>query len=195
MNANKMFLAMMLVLTAYLGMAQEKETEPVKPVLLVMDIQQAFLPYMDEQDVKRGREVTNAVIAAFRKAELPIIRIYHESPEWGVTPGNPSFQFPDDIAIKDSDPQLIKRHASAFQDTELEKMLRDRGSNTVFLCGLSATGCVLATYFGAMERDFQVFMVEGALISPDAEQTRTIESICQSVGYAPLKLIVQQSAR
>jgi len=75
--------------------------------------------------------------------------------------------------------------------TNLKEILNEQGVNTLFLCGLSATGCVLATYFGAQERDYNVFMVEGALLSPSAEHTETIERIVDSVGWSGLELMLK----
>ena len=57
----------------------------------------------------------------------------------------------------------------------------------MFLCGLSATGCVLATYFGAMDREFPVVMVAGTLLSQDASYTKVIEDICYSMTIEEVK--------
>jgi len=46
---------------------------------------------------------------------------------------------------------------------------------------LSATACVLATYYGAMDNDYDVFMIKDALLSPDASHTQTIEQITETV--------------
>ncbi|MFH1143411.1 MAG: isochorismatase family protein [Candidatus Eisenbacteria bacterium] len=69
-------------------------------------------------------------------------------------------------------------------------LLREKGCNAVFLCGLSSTGCVLATYHGAQDLDYKVFMVKDALIGPDAAQTDMIEDICDSVGFTALQVML-----
>jgi nicotinamidase-related amidase len=56
-------------------------------------------------------------------------------------------------------------------------MLKEKGINTLFLCGLSSTGCVLATYLDAMNYDYEAFLVKDAILGPDAEQTNQIETI------------------
>ena len=81
---------------------------------------------------------------------------------------------------------------SGFQNTDLEQLLRDKGCNTVFLCGLSATACVLATYFGAIERDYKAFMIKGALLSGREEHTDIIEDITDAVGWQTLETLINQ---
>jgi nicotinamidase-related amidase len=89
----------------------------------------------------------------------------------------------------------VKAFPSAFTKTELEQMLHEEDRNTVFLCGLSATGCVLATYFGAMEREFRVLMVEDALLSGDASYTDVIEEITYSVTMEEMRDILENPFR
>ena len=90
---------------------------------------------------------------------------------------------------------VIKSYPSAFKKTELEKVLAANGADTVFLTGLSATGCVLATYFDAVGLELRTFMVEHALISHDAELTRSVEEITGAVGYKALKYMVENAPR
>ena len=113
--------------------------------------------------------------------------MYHSDLKRGPEPNTEPFEFPASIATTDDDQKIVKNYASAFTKTNLEQILRENGYNTVFLCGLSATGCVLATYFGAMEREFIVLMVEGALLSHDASYTKMIEDICYSMTIDEVK--------
>lgn len=169
------------------GTGEEQERAESKSVLVVMDVQNIWIPKMAKEDVKTAPEKINEAIALFREFGCPVIRVYHSSPQYGPAPDTEPFEFLDSIAIKDDDQKIVKNHASAFTKTDLEKMLRKDGYDTVFLCGLSATGCVLATYFGAMDRGFKVAMIEGALLSHDASYTKVIEDICRSMTIEELK--------
>lgn len=166
----------------------------MKPALVVMDVQNVWLPYMDEQDKKVGLEQINYVIELFRANGFPVIRVYHTDPGEGPAPGTEAFEFPKSVAIKDTDPQIVKNYPSAFKKTGLDKLLREQGVNTVFLVGLSAVGCVLATYHGAMDLDYNVFMVKHALISHDAALTKSVYDICSTISYGPLKLLLETAA-
>ena len=167
----------------------------MKPALLVIDVQNGFLAYMSDQDRKIAPEMINGAISLFRQSGHPVVRIYHTSPGWGPQPGTEPFEFPASIAIRPDDPKVVKNFPSAFKKTELEALLRGKGVNTLFLVGLSATGCVLATYHGAADRDFEVFMVRDALISPDAELTRAVEKISETVSLEAVRVMLQNASK
>ncbi len=188
---------LMVISFFWLGAATEAKTAPVKikPALLVIDIQNAYLPYMDEKDKKMGMEVINYFIALFRANGYPVIRVYHSDPKTGPKPGSEEFQFPKTVTVREDDPMVTKNFGSAFKKTELDKMLKDRGCNTLFLCGLSAVGCVLATYHGAMDLDYTVFMLKDALISHDAALTKAVQEICKTTDYYSLKLLLENISR
>ena len=179
--------AALLMIQAQPGIAGEREKTEIKPALLVIDIQNKWLPMMAEEDRRSAPRIINEAIALFRQFGHPVIRVYHSDLEHGPEPGSAPFEFPDSIAVTDGDPEIIKNYPSSFAKTDLERLLRDNDRNTVFLCGLSATGCVLATYFGAMEREFLALMVRDALLSRDAAHTNVIEEICYSVSIEELK--------
>jgi nicotinamidase-related amidase len=180
-----------LVVTLFSNGAEKTAPAKVKPALLVIDIQNAFLPRMDEKDTKPAMEIINYYIGLFRANGFPIIRVYHTSPQHGPKAGSEEFEFPKSVNIKPDDPRIIKNFPDAFKKTDLDKLLKEKGCNTVFLCGLSAVGCVLATYFGAMDLDYETFMIKNALISHDATLTRHVQEICQTIDYPALKLLLE----
>jgi len=185
MRAKALVLALVPVLLvsiwAVSGIGQEEAEIELKPVLVVMDVQNRWMPMMDEEDRQAAPQRINELIALFREYDYPVIRVYHSDPKHGPEPGTEPFEFVGSIDITDDDQKVVKSHPSAFTKTDLEKTLRDSGHNTVFLCGLSATGCVLATYYGAIDREFQVIMVKGTLLSHKASYTKVIEDICYSM--------------
>jgi nicotinamidase-related amidase len=187
-----------LNLSVWAGSAafEEKElTQKMKPALLVIDIQNAYLPYMSEEDKGIGMYMINAAIELFRENGFPIIRVYHTDPKEGPPPGTEAFEFPETIKIKPDDPKIIKNYPSAFKKTDLEKFLRENEYNTLFLCGLSAVGCVMATYWGANDLDFHAFMIKDALISHNSTYTDFVEDICETVTYTALKLILENAEK
>jgi nicotinamidase-related amidase len=170
-----------------------KMTKRMKPVLLVIDIQNAYLPMMDKSEKDFALEMINYAIEMFRAKGFLIIRVYHTDLEYGPKPDSDSFQFPKSVKIKPDDPKIIKNYSNAFKKTNLEKMLCDKGYNTVFLCGLSSVGCVIATYFGAMDRDFDAFLLKDTLISHNSKYTKSIEEIFNALGYNALKVMLENA--
>ena len=166
---------------------QDGDTKELKPVLVVMDVQNIWMPRMAEEDARTAPGKINELIALFRNHDHPVIRVYHSDPDFGPKPDTDPFEFPVSIDVTENDQKVVKGYPSAFTKTNLEQILRKGGQNTVFLCGLSATGCVLATYFGAIDREFKVVMVKGTLLSHDASYTKVIEDICYSMTIEEVK--------
>lgn len=194
MKVKAVLLVLLLTLTSpalWPAGAETPAPSRLKPALLVMDVQNLYLPYMDEQDVKRGMPMINHVIALFRANGFPVVRIYHTDTGRGPAPGTEAFEFPDTVRVTEADAKIIKNFPSAFKRTQLDALLREKGVNAVFLVGLSAVGCVLATYHGADEADFTVFMVKNALLSHDATLTKHVYEIADTINYPSLKLLLE----
>jgi nicotinamidase-related amidase len=190
-------LALLLVIIAIPSFAQngtEKPKEPIKPALLVIDIQKAFMPMMSS-DKEMAMEYINALIDLFRKHGYPIIRVYHTSEQYGVTPGTEGFEYPETVKILPTDPKVLKTYADGFNKTDLDKVVKATGSNTLFLCGLSAVGCVLATWNGAQNFDYKAFMVKNAIISHNSEYTKNVEQMFDAVTYDVVQLIIENAGK
>jgi len=190
-------LAILLIVISIPSFAQdktEKPKEPIKPALLVIDIQNAFLPMMSS-DKEIAMEYINALIDLFHKHGYPVIRVYHTSEEYGVTPGTEGFEYPETVKILPTDPKVLKTYADGFNKTDLDKVIKATGSNTLFLCGLSAVGCVLATWIGAQNFDYKAFMVKNAIISPNSEYTKNVEQMFDAVTYEVVQLIIENAGK
>ena len=175
------FIIFSIIMCTNMLLAQEQEKKELKPALLVIDVQNVYIPMMDQSDKELAFQMINGAIWIFDKFELPIIRVYHQSEEWGPAEDSEEFKFDQEIKVKDDYPMIIKHYGNSFTKTDLDRILKEKDINTVFLCGLSATGCVLASYIGANDHDYKAFMVKDALLSPDAEHTDVIETIMSTV--------------
>lgn len=197
MKKTTILLAVLLMAIAIPAFAQgqtEKPKEPIKPALLVIDIQNAFLPMMSA-DKEMAMEYINALIGLFRQQGYPVIRVYHSSTEYGVTQGTEGFEYPETVKILPTDPMVVKTYGDGFNKTDLDKVIRETGSNTLFLCGLSAVGCVLSTWIGAQNNDYKAFMVKDAIISHNAEYTENVEQMFDAVTYDVVQLIVGNTGK
>jgi nicotinamidase-related amidase len=164
-----------------------------KPALLVIDIQNTFLKYIPDKDKEAALDKINSYIQLFRNHNCPIIRIYHYSKEHGPQQGTIGFEFPDSVLIKPDDPKIIKTYSDGFNKTDLDKLIKENGCNTLFLCGLSAVGCVLATWIGAFNHDYKAFLIRDAIMSHKKEFTTNIEIMFEAVGYDVIQLILENS--
>ncbi len=173
----------------------DKAPERLRPALLVIDIQNQFLPMMDEEGKEFSMYVINAYIDIFRNAGFPIVRIYHSDKNAGPFPGTPEFEFPEDVKILPTDPKVIKSYGDGFNKTDLDKVLKDLKVNTVFLCGLSSVGCVLATWIGAQNHDFKAFLIKDAMMSHNSGYTDQVETIFDALGYDAVQVMLDNAEK
>jgi nicotinamidase-related amidase len=185
-----MFIILVSVQSAQTDLPRNPVNENMTPALLVIDIQDRYLPMMAEEERDLALRMINGAIWLFRQRELPVIRVYHSDPQFGPNPGEEGFEFPSSVIIKDDDAKVIKNYPNAFTKTGLEKILQDKNVNTVFLCGLSAVGCVLATYYGALDRGFEAFMVRNAIMSHKTEYTEVVKEITETVSFKTLQFML-----
>jgi len=174
---------------------QEQTKTQIKPALLIIDIQNVYLSMVPEREKAVAMYYINGLIELFRSNGYPVIRIYHLDHESGPKPGTEQFEYPASVLIKDEDARVIKTYGNGFNKTDLDKIIREKGSNTLFLCGLSAVGCVLATWIGAQDQDYKAFMVKDAIMSHNSDYTNHVEDMFDAVGYDVVKLILKNSGK
>jgi nicotinamidase-related amidase len=171
-----------------------KHTEKnIRPALLVIDVQNRYMLTIPPRHKELAIYFINLLIDLFRKHDLPIIRIYHTNKENGPIPNTEEFEYPSSISVKPEDTPVIKTYSDSFNKTNLLEILNKKGCNTLFLCGLSAVGCVLATRIGAQNNDFNTFIVKDAIMSHNSEYTKNVEVMFDAVSYDVIKLILENS--
>lgn len=186
----KIILLVLVGLSYFVNAQNSGPANKMKPALIIIDIQNEYIPKMSEQEKKYAFQVINGSIWTFRQHNLPIIRVYHSDLNWGPDENSESFKYPNSIIIKDSDIMVHKHYPSAFTKTDLDKVLKELNCNTIYLCGLSATACVLATYFGGVDRAYNTFLIRDGVMSHDPDYTNVINDICNSVSFETMRIMV-----
>jgi nicotinamidase-related amidase len=164
----------------------------LRPALLVIDIQNKWLNSSPglRASVELRVELINWTIALFRKKGLPIIVIHHVDKGEGPYPGTEDFEFLPSINVKEADVRVVKNYPNAFNKTDLESILRRMEVDTVILCGLSATACVMATYIGAQDRDLHVYLLRDGVAAGSEQNVRFAEEIFETMSLAALGQIL-----
>lgn len=183
--------------TSSLTFSQEEKTEKkeMKPALLVIDVQKEYMPMMSEADQELAITMMNWSIWIFRKFDLPVIRVYHTSPEWGPAEDSPGFAFHDSLKVTNDDQMIVKNYPSSFTKTDLDKILKEKDINTLFLCGLSSVGCVLSTYTDAASHDYKAFMVKDAMLSHNAQYTNNVEEMFNAMDVETMMYMIEISRK
>jgi len=150
---------------------------------------------LSAEDQELAITMMNWSIWIFRKYDLPVIRVYHTSPEWGPAEDSPGFAFHDSLKVTNDDPMIVKTYASAFTKTDLDKLLKEKDINTLFMCGLSSVGCVLSTYTDAASHDYKAFMVKDALLSHNEEYTNNVEEMFNAMDLETLMYMIEVSRK
>jgi nicotinamidase-related amidase len=161
----------------------------MRPTLLVIDVQNYVLDNFPgyRESVEKRAKTMNDSIALFREKKLPVIVVYHEDRKEGPRPGTKAFEFSPGIEVRETDPRVVKNYPNAFNKTDLESRLRRSGSDTVVITGLSAIGCALATYIGAIDLDLEPYFVQGAVAADSEEHVRFAEDICRTITLDDLR--------
>lgn len=79
-----------------------------------------------------------------------------------LEPGTWGADVIDVLAPAANDIVIDKPAYSAFEATDLETQLRQRGVTTLILCGVVTYACVLATAFSAFDKGFDVLLARDA---------------------------------
>jgi len=154
-----------------------------RPALLVIDMQEDFVARCAQ-----GRAIItpiNALIAAFRARDLPIIftREMHRpggldgglesDPRYAVPPhtviGTPGAELVAPLALRPDDPIIDKRRYNCFLGTELGLLLHTLGVQTLVVTGMDSDICVHWTAGEAFQYDYHVRVPEDSVASPRPE--------------------------
>lgn len=129
--------------------------------LLIIDVQEAFIGHRKvQQEYKNTFEYINETAKLFRKAGKPVIIVRD------IEGGNDdTFQNVEDLNVEDSDIEVLKAFSNSFWKTYLEEILKEKNVDFVVLCGNAAEYCILATYNGALERDFGAAMLQHGIFA------------------------------
>ena len=153
------------------------------PALINIDLQKAYTAVGEFSTAYETNplqlEYVNALAAAFRSKEFPVVWTYvayMDSGEdcgiWGTRTNTPDSlqnikvgsrrsEFDDRLQI-DAHKDIIvnKRMASAFFETNLGSVFNFHGVDTVVVTGGSTSGCVRATVVDSLSRSYRTIVAE-----------------------------------
>ena len=136
-----------------------------KGVLVVVDVQNGVVS--EAWDASRVvRNVARAVERA-RGEGVPVIWVQHSSEE--LPHGSPQWKWVPELVPAKGEALIHKRFNSSFEDTALEDELARVQATHIALAGAATNWCIRATAYGALDRGYDVTLIE------DAHTTGTME--------------------
>lgn len=151
----------------------------MKPALLIIDCQYDFLRDVSYyqcgmfDDTLIGR--IRGLIEFCRSRGIPLVYTQHSikpdksNAEFGEPEdvracivGTKGWGIVDELGLRVGDAVVQKDKYDAFYKTDMEKILRGLGADTLILCGVLTNNCIRATAEGAHYRNFKLFIISDA---------------------------------
>jgi nicotinamidase-related amidase len=162
----------------------------MKLALLVIDLQKAWRGPKSAASMDSARDTVNAVLPMFRKRGLPVAWIQHVDEAEGCVEGSEDFALIEGLEPLAGEARVVKRYGNSFNKTDLARVLREAGADTLMLAGYCAEWCVLSTYRGALDLDFLPFLLEAGTASGDEENHRFVRKICDVIPFELVKKLL-----
>lgn len=139
------------------------------PALLLIDMQRLFVgddvpireaiqqePTMIGEAGWRAIEAMQPLVTFFRQHKRPIV---HATMQPHNRPADdPLLDIVEALHPLPGERILTKHHSSAFFQTNLAPALRERGCDSVILCGNSTSGCIRAAAVDAVQHGFAAYV-------------------------------------
>src|SRR5579859_1948088 len=135
--------------------------------LLVIDVQDSFKATPERWARRSNPDFerhVDALIRAYRAADLPVIFIMHTDEAEPFQPGSPAFQLMDFIKPGTGEPVLMKTSRNAFTSTNLQQLLTQHGIRRLVMSGIQTEMCCETTARLADDLGYDVdFVTEATL--------------------------------
>jgi nicotinamidase-related amidase len=140
-------------------------TLPDRPntALLVIDVQNGVVGHSYNRDAVVAN--ISALVDKARAENVPVVWVQHSSDD--MKPGTEGWDYVRELTFGPAEPVVHKKYGDAFEDTDLEERLAERGVGRVFVAGAQTDECIRSTIHGAFVRGYDVTLVGDAHTTED----------------------------
>lgn len=155
-----------------------------RPALVLIDIQKKFTAQTEglRRSMDEKLANINAALDLFRSTGNPVIFVYFDGQGHCMTVevDDPD-GLVDGLAMQDTDHSVHKAYMNSFKGSKLAETIQSLGCDGTVIAGLVAQYCVIATYFGAIDRDICPYLLKGGIAASDEKTVEHVEAICRTV--------------
>lgn len=172
-------------------MTEPQHVELSRTALLIMDAQQSITAMLPDADAFLDGLARARATARERGVAVVYVRVALTEEDAAAVPERntrfaqaaASGRLADTAAGTRIDPRIApgegelvvrKRRVGALSTTDLDAHLRERGIDTIILCGIATSGVVLSTVRDAADRDYRLFVLEDGCFDSDPEVHRVL---------------------
>jgi nicotinamidase/pyrazinamidase len=170
-----------------------------KSALLVIDIQEAttgqfsmypFFQKNSDELIKNINRIADSfnnhnILVIHIRSEIsnPLINLLNSS----YAKGSPGAQFDKRIKTT-SGLEVIKRAKDSFKNTNLDSILTSNKVSELYIVGLDAAECINATIVASQNRNYQVNLIEEAILSKSTEMKDSMIAVFKDSGVNVLHI-------
>ncbi|WP_338760135.1 cysteine hydrolase family protein [Massilia sp. METH4] len=145
-----------------------------KQALIVVDLQNEYLPTGKLPLAGIDTALANAAraIAAARERSELVIHVRHEASQPGApffVPGTDGVRIHADVAPQGDETVIVKNHPNAFLETDLKRVLDERGIEAVTIVGAMSHMCIDAAARAASDFGYRTTVLHDACATRDLE--------------------------
>jgi acyl-CoA reductase-like NAD-dependent aldehyde dehydrogenase/nicotinamidase-related amidase len=155
----------------------------VNPVLLLVDLQNDFLPSAGLQPAAPALVArAAALLEGFRSRFLPVVHVWttvrpdedrrmshwKRAGKWACVQGSAGHEPPPPLRPRPDELVLHKSFFSAFENSRLKQSLQSFQCNALVVAGVHLHGCIRATVLDAYQQGYPGWVAEDAVGSNDA---------------------------
>jgi isochorismate hydrolase len=131
--------------------------------LVVIDVQNGVMA--DAYDRDGVIATIAATVEKAREAAVPVIWVQHTSDT--LPRSSAPWQLVPELERRDDEPLVHKAYGDAFEETDLEPVLSERGIGHLFVSGAQTDMCIRSTLHGALVRGYDTTLVSDAHTTED----------------------------
>jgi nicotinamidase-related amidase len=138
-------------------------TDRPNTALLVIDMQEKVVADAYNRDTVIANIA--ALVSRARDEEVPVVWIQHSDDE--LPRESDGWQYISELERAETEPLVHKSYGDAFEDSELESVLAERGVGRIIVTGAQTDMCIRGTLHGALVRGYDATLVEDAHTTED----------------------------